>query len=93
MPLSYGASVALVWRMTRNVPDEQHIPRIAMALAAGVGASLIPAAWAKTGLLATAAGLLTSVATGYCPLTAALNRDSAEPEGTWRTLKTYRVEA
>jgi hypothetical protein len=79
--------------MIRNVPAEQHIPRIAMALAAGVGASLIPAAWAETGLLATAAGLLTSVATGYCPLTAAMNRGSAEPEGTWRTLKTYRVEA
>jgi len=26
-------------------------------------------------------------------LTAAMNRRAAEPEGTWRTLKTYRVEA
>lgn len=78
--------------MTQNVPAEQQIPRIAMAAAAGVGAALIPGVWAKTGLFAAAAGLLASVATGYCPLTAALNGGQPDtPE--WRTLKSFRVEA
>jgi hypothetical protein len=79
--------------MTQNVPAEQHIPRIAAAVAAGIGAALVPAAWLKTGLFAAAAGLLASVATGYCPLTAALDSANADAEPQWRTLKTYRVEA
>ena len=89
-----GASVALTRRMIRNVSADQHIPRIAMAIAAGVGASFAPSAWAKTGLFATAAGLLASVASGYCPITAALDsRGDNQDEPHWRTLKTYRVEA
>jgi hypothetical protein len=78
--------------MTQNVPAEQEIPRIAMAAAAGVGAAMIPGALAKAGLFAVAAGLLASVATGYCPLTAALSGDSTDPP-TWRTLKSFHVEA
>ena len=78
--------------MIRNVTTDQRIPRIAMALAAGFGAAFGAPIWLKAGLLATAAGLLTTVATGYCPITAALDR-GAEPEPRWRTLKTYRVEA
>jgi hypothetical protein len=78
--------------MIQNVPAEQQIPRIAMAVAAGVSAAMIPGALAKAGLLGVAAGLLASVATGYCPLTAALSRDSTDAP-TWRTLKSFHVEA
>jgi Protein of unknown function (DUF2892) len=78
--------------MNQNVPADQHIPRIAMALAAGFGAAYVASAWLKTGLFATAAGLLASVATGYCPINAAIDRGE-QPEPRWRTLKTYRVEA
>jgi hypothetical protein len=77
--------------MMPNVPADRHIPRIAMAVAAGVGAALAPTAWLKTGLFAAAAGLLTSLATGYCPMIATMNRGD-EPEPRWRTLKTHRVE-
>jgi hypothetical protein len=76
--------------MTQNVPNEERLPRIAVAIAAGIGAAFVPTLWLKTGLFAVAAGLLTTVATGYCPLTEAMQRGDAEPG--WRTLKTYRVE-
>jgi hypothetical protein len=78
--------------MIQNVPAEQEIPRIAIAAAAGVGAAMIPGAFVKAGLFAVAAGLLASVATGYCPLTAALSDDRTEAP-TWRTLKSFHVEA
>jgi DUF2892 family protein len=78
--------------MIQNVSAEQQIPRIAIAAAASVGAAMVPRTWAKTGLFAVAAGLLASVATGYCPITAALN--GANPDAPdWRTLKSFRVEA
>jgi hypothetical protein len=77
--------------MIQNVSADQRIPRIAIAIAAGVGAALAPAAWLKTGLLAASAGLLASVATGYCPINAAME-PGEEPQPRWRTLKTYRVE-
>jgi 4-hydroxybenzoate polyprenyltransferase len=80
--------------MVHNVPDTQHVPRIAMAVAAAVGAVFVGTTWLKTGLFATAAGLLASVATGYCPLNAAIDRrEDAQTPPHWRTLKTYRVEA
>lgn len=79
--------------MIQNVPADQHIPRIAMAVAAGVAAALVPSTVLKTGLFAAAAGLLGSVATGYCPINAALGRENDSDEPHWRTLKTYRVEA
>ena len=81
--------------MMQNVSADQYVPRIAAAVAAGVGAALVPATWLKTGLYAAAAGLLASVASGYCPINAALNEKNArhEEEPHWRTLKTYRVEA
>jgi len=43
------------------------------AIAAGIAAAFVPATVVKTGLFAAAAGLLASGATGYCPITAALN--------------------
>jgi hypothetical protein len=78
--------------MIQNVSADQRIPRIAMAIAAGVGAALAPAVWLKTGLFAASAGLLASVATGYCPINAAME-SGEQPQPQWRTLKTYRVEA
>jgi hypothetical protein len=84
----------LVAAMKHNVPAEQHVPRIAAAIAAGIGAALVPGPWLKTGLYAAAAGLLGSVATGYCPVTAAWRGiDTGREEPGWRTLKTYRVDA
>jgi hypothetical protein len=67
--------------MIQNVTTDQHIPRIVIAVAAGVGAALIANTWMRSGLYAAAVGLLASVATGYCPLTAALagGNEGAEP--------------
>jgi heme O synthase-like polyprenyltransferase len=81
--------------MRQNVTADQHVPRLAMAVAAGVGAAVAPRVWLKTSLFAAAAGLLASVATGYCPITAALDRggDNSMSDASWRTLKTYRVHA
>ena len=78
--------------MIQNVSAEQRLPRIVIAIAAGIGAALAPSVSLKTGLFAAAAGLLASVATGYCPINAAMERGE-EPQPRWRTLKTYRVEA
>ena len=79
--------------MTQNVPAEQHLPRITTAIAAAIGAAFIPTTFLKTGLFAAAAGLLATVATGYCPITAAWDKRSDNDEPQWRTLKTYRVDA
>jgi hypothetical protein len=79
--------------MIQNVSSDQYVPRIVMAVAAGVGAAVVPAAWAKTGLFAAAAGLLASVATGYCPITAAVSRQEPEEPPHWHTLKTFQVQA
>ena len=79
--------------MRQNVTTDQQIPRIVMAVAAGVGAAMVPGTLLRTGLYAAAAGLLASVATGYCPLTEAWTRSREADEPTWRTLKTNRVEA
>jgi hypothetical protein len=78
--------------MIQNVSSDQYAPRIVMALAAGVGAAFIPGTLAKTGLFAAAAGLLASVATGYCPVTAAVARQEPEEAPHWHTLKTYQVQ-
>lgn len=78
--------------MEQNIGSAERIPRIAMAVAAAVGASFTRSTLLKGGLLALAGGLLSTVATGYCPISAALERDTAE-EPTWRTIKTWRVEA
>ena len=76
--------------MKRNVHSDEQIPRIGLAAAAGIASLWVPT-WLKTGLLGMAAGLLASVATGYCPVKAALTQDVEEP--TWTTLKTNRVQA
>jgi len=78
--------------MEQNIGSEERIPRIAMALAAAVGASRMRSNLSKGALLALAGGLLGTVATGYCPVSAAVGRNTAE-EPEWRTIKTWRVEA
>ena len=78
--------------MEQNIGSEERIPRIAMALAAAIGASATRSNLLKGAFLALAGGLLSTVATGYCPISAALGRDTAE-EPTWRTIKTWRVAA
>ena len=78
--------------MEQNIGSQERIPRIAMALAAAAGASATRSKMLKSALLTIAGGLLSTVATGYCPISAAFGRDTAEKPG-WRTLKTWRVEA
>ena len=79
-------------QMEPNIGSQERIPRIAMAIAAAVGASATRSNVLKGAFIALAGGLLSTVATGYCPITAALGRDTAEEPG-WRTIKTWRVEA
>jgi hypothetical protein len=82
--------------MTQNVYSDERLPRIGLAVAAGVAAVFAPTRL-RTGLLGLAAGLVASVATGYCPLKAALSGRRAlnrgDAETAWRTLKTSRVQA
>jgi hypothetical protein len=78
--------------MEQNVGSEERIPRIALATVAAVGAWATRSKLLKGAFLAIAGGLLSTVATGYCPITAAVGRDTAE-EPHWRTIKTWRVEA
>lgn len=76
----------------QHIGAKERIPRVAMAIAATVGASAAGSHWTRGAWLVLAGGLLSTVATGYCPLSAALERDTTE-EPTWRTIKTWRVEA
>ena len=78
--------------MEQNIGTKERIPRVSMAIAAAVGASAAGSNWTKAALMVLAGGLLSTVATGYCPLSAALGRDTTE-EPTWRTIKTWLVEA
>jgi hypothetical protein len=64
--------------------------RLVIGLIAGVAAAIAPGVWLKSVLVAGAAAVLATVATGYCPLNAILNEPAAEPQ--WRTLKIFRVE-
>jgi hypothetical protein len=78
--------------MTANVGSAERAPRIAMALAAGVGGVFAPGAFLKGMFWTAAAALAATVATSYCPVNEILGRnDTSEP--TWRTIKTWRVEA
>jgi hypothetical protein len=76
----------------QNIGTKERIPRVAMAIAAAIGASATRSNWSKGALLVLAGGLLSTVATGYCPISAVLGRDTTE-EPVWRTIKTWRVEA
>ena len=77
--------------MERNVSASERTPRLVIALAAGVAAALAPSLLLKAVLIGSATAMLATVATGYCPINAALDaRDVEAPH--WRTLKTYRVE-
>jgi hypothetical protein len=77
--------------MERNVDASEYVPRILIALAAGLGAAFVRHPAARGLLLAAGGGLLSTVALSYCPCNALLGRTAEESE--WRTLKTWRVEA
>ena len=78
--------------MAPNFAESEMAPRIVVAIGAGMAATLAPGLLLKGLFLASATALLATVATGYCPITAALDeRDANTPQ--WRTLKAYRVEA
>jgi len=78
--------------MVTNVSAAERTPRIAIALTAGVAGALAPSLWLKGLLTGAAVAMLTTAATGYCPINAALDGENAETPH-WRTLKTHRVEA
>jgi Protein of unknown function (DUF2892) len=78
--------------MEQNIGAKERGPRVVMAVAAAIGASAAGSNWTKGALLVLAGGLLSTVATGYCPISAALGRDTTEAPA-WRTIKTWRVEA
>jgi DUF2892 family protein len=77
--------------MERNVSASERTPRLVIALAAGVAGAIAPGLLLKGVLTGAAAALLATVATGYCPINAALE-DGHDDTPHWRTLKTYRVE-
>ena len=77
--------------MQRNVTASERTPRLALAVAASIVALATPGRLLKGLILASAAGMLATVATGYCPINAALDASDAEAPH-WRTLKTFRVE-
>jgi hypothetical protein len=78
--------------MQSNVTASERTPRLVAACAAGVAAALVPGVLLKSLFSLGAMAMLATVATGYCPINAALSdRDLEAPH--WRTLKTYRVES
>ena len=78
--------------MENNVSAAERTPRIVVALAAGVAAAFTSNLVLKGVMVGSAAAMLATVATGYCPINAVLDGpDAGAP--TWRTLKTHRVEA
>ena len=77
--------------MESNVAASERTPRLVIALAAAVAATVAPGLVLKSLLVAGATAMVATVATGYCPINAALHDRDAEGV-QWRTLKTYRVE-
>jgi hypothetical protein len=77
--------------METNISASERTPRLVIALAAGVAAAAAPSGLLKNVLLGLAAAILTTVATGYCPINASLDH-SGEEVPRWRTLRTHRVE-
>jgi hypothetical protein len=76
--------------MTTNIRESERGPRILLAIGVGAIAALVPGLMSRGVLLGGAAALLATVATGYCPVNAAL--DEGEKDAPhWRTIKTYRV--
>ena len=62
-----------------------------IALAAGLAGAFAPSLLLKGLLTGAAVAMLTTLATGYCPINAALDGGNTETP-RWRTLKTHRVE-
>jgi hypothetical protein len=79
-----------VAEMQPNIEDTERTPRLAVAIAAGAAAFMAPGFLLKGLLLTGATAVLATVATGYCPVKAALGERDLE-EAHWRTLKTHRV--
>jgi len=78
--------------MVTNVSASERTPRIVIALAAGLAGAFAPSLLLRGLLTSAAVAMLTTVATGYCPINAALEGGTTETPH-WRTLKTHRVEA
>ena len=78
--------------MVTNVSASERTPRIVISLAAGIASTFAPSLVLKGLLMGAAVAMLATVATGYCPINAALDEGNAETPH-WQTLKTHRVEA
>lgn len=76
--------------MQPNIRSSERTPRLAIAVAAGIAATLAPGAFMKGLFLAGATAMLATVVTGYCPINAALD-DRESDLGHWRELRTFRV--
>ena len=79
--------------MTTNVPPSEYRPRLVMALATALGAALAPTLVLKGLLTGATGGILLTVATGYCPLNAAIRDGRPVDVPKWRTLRSHKVEA
>ena len=76
--------------MESNIAPSEQLPRVLMAIGMGTVAALASSRLLRTLFLGGATALLTTVATGYCPLKALSDKPEAP---RWRTLKTYRVQS
>ena len=79
--------------MKQNISTSERTPRLIVAVAAGVAAAYTRNVFLKRLFLGAAAAMLGTVASGYCPVNAVLDREEADTSPRWRTLKTFRVEA
>jgi hypothetical protein len=73
-----------------NIRPSQVIPRVLVAVGLATIGAVVPGALRRSFLMGGAAALLATVATGYCPINAALDQVVPD-EPHWRTIKTYRV--
>jgi len=77
--------------MEQNVATNEYGPRVGMAIAVSAAALCAPPTPLKVLLLVIAGGVLATVATGYCPITAFRQR-GIEEAPAWHTLRTWRVD-
>ena len=76
--------------MVTNVSASERTPRLVIAFATGVVGAFAPSLLLRGLLTGTAFAILATVATGYCPINAALDESGAETPH-WRTLRVHRV--
>jgi hypothetical protein len=76
--------------MDQTFSVDDRLPKIVVAVAAGIGAVYAPNFWLR-GLLAGVAATASAIV--FLGSSEARNATDSQEEPHWRTLKTYRVEA